>query len=107
MDQAVARLLCGTPELPPRTVALTFDDGPGPRTAELARLLRDQGVPGTFFVLGESIERHGHVLDTLRDCGHVIGLHGDRHRPFSSAEHAAGELSRCAERARAYLGETP
>jgi peptidoglycan/xylan/chitin deacetylase (PgdA/CDA1 family) len=58
MSQDVTRLLCGTPGLPPHTVALTFDDGPGPRTAELARLLREQGVPGTFFVLGESIERH-------------------------------------------------
>jgi thioesterase domain-containing protein/peptidoglycan/xylan/chitin deacetylase (PgdA/CDA1 family) len=106
MDDDVPRLLCGTPELPPGCVALTFDDGPGPRSAELARLLRDEGAPGTFFVLGESVERHGHVLDTLRDCGHVIGLHGDRHRPFSSAEHAADELSRCAERVSGYLGDT-
>ena len=105
-DDDVPRLLCGTPELPPGCVALTFDDGPGPRSAELARLLRDEGVPGTFFVLGESVERHGHVLDTYRDCGHVIGLHGDRHRPFSSAGHAAGELSRCAERVSDYLGDT-
>ena len=106
MNDDVPRLLCGTPELPPHCVALTFDDGPGPRSAELARLLRDEGVPGTFFVLGESLERHGDVLDTYRDCGHAIGLHGDRHRPFSSAEHAAGELGRCAERIRGYLGDT-
>jgi thioesterase domain-containing protein/peptidoglycan/xylan/chitin deacetylase (PgdA/CDA1 family) len=105
-DDDVPRLLCGTPELPPDCVALTFDDGPGPRSAELARLLRDEGVPGTFFVLGESVERHGHVLDTYRDYGHVIGLHGDRHRPFSSAGHAADELSRCAERVGDYLGDT-
>ena len=106
MNDDVSRLLCGTPELPPHCVALTFDDGPGPRSAELARLLRDEGVPGTFFVLGESVERYGHVLDTYTECGHVIGLHGDRHRPFRSAEHAAGELSRCAERVSGYLGGT-
>jgi thioesterase domain-containing protein/peptidoglycan/xylan/chitin deacetylase (PgdA/CDA1 family) len=106
MDDDVPRLLCGTPELPPDCVALTFDDGPGPRSAELARMLRDEGVPGTFFVLGESVEQYGHVLDTLRDCGHVIGLHGDRHRPFSAAGHAADELSRCAERVSGYLGGT-
>ncbi len=105
-DYDVPRLLCGTPELPPHCVALTFDDGPGPRSAELARLLRDEGVPGTFFVLGESVERYGHVLDTYRDCGHAIGLHGDLHRPFRSAGHAAGELSRCAARLSGYLGET-
>ncbi len=106
MDDDVPRLLSGTPELPPHCVALTFDDGPGPRSAELARLLRDEGVPGTFFVLGESLERYAEVLDTYRDCGHVIGLHGDRHRPFRSAEHAAGELGRCAERAGGYLDGT-
>jgi thioesterase domain-containing protein/peptidoglycan/xylan/chitin deacetylase (PgdA/CDA1 family) len=106
MDDDATRLLCGTPELPPHSVALTFDDGPGPRSAELARLLCDEGVTGTFFVLGESVERHGHALDTYRDCGHAIGLHGDRHRPFKSAEHAAGELRRCAERISGYLGDT-
>ena len=106
MDDDVTRLLCGTPELPLDCVALTFDDGPGPRSAKLARLLRDEGVPGTFFVLGESVERHGGVLATYRDCGHVIGLHGDRHRPFRSAEHAADELARCAERVSDYLGDT-
>jgi thioesterase domain-containing protein/peptidoglycan/xylan/chitin deacetylase (PgdA/CDA1 family) len=101
-----SRRLSGTPELPPNCVALTYDDGPGPRSAELARMLRDEGVPATFFVLGESIERYGEVLDTYRDCGHTIGLHADRHRPFRSAEHAAGELHRCAERIRDHLGET-
>jgi thioesterase domain-containing protein/peptidoglycan/xylan/chitin deacetylase (PgdA/CDA1 family) len=106
MDNDVPLMLCGTPELSPGRVALTFDDGPGPRSAELARLLRDEGVPGTFFVLGESVERHGDALDAYRDCGHVIGLHADRHRPFRSAEHAAGELGRCAERISGYLGKT-
>jgi thioesterase domain-containing protein/peptidoglycan/xylan/chitin deacetylase (PgdA/CDA1 family) len=103
MDDDVPRVLCGTPELPPGRVALTFDDGPGPRSAELARLLAREGVPGTFFVLGESLERHGGALDTYRDCGHMIGLHGDRHRPFKSAGHAAGELRRCTERISGYL----
>lgn len=106
MNDDVPRLLAGTPELPPRSVALTFDDGPGPRTAELARMLHDEGVPATFFVLGESVERYGHVLDTIRECGHTIGLHGDRHRPFRSAEHTAGELRRCAERIGGYLTDT-
>ncbi len=106
MNGDQARLLCGTPELPPGCVALTYDDGPGPRSAELARLLRDEGVPGTFFVLGESTERHGDVLNAIRECGHVIGLHGDRHHRFRSADHAASELRRCAERCSGYLGDT-
>jgi peptidoglycan/xylan/chitin deacetylase (PgdA/CDA1 family) len=106
MDYDVPWLLSGTPELSPGCVALTFDDGPGPRSAELSRMLREEGVPGTFFVLGESIERYGDALDTYRDCGHVIGLHGDRHQPFESAEHAADELHRCAERVSSYLADS-
>ncbi|HET7018257.1 MAG TPA: alpha/beta fold hydrolase [Streptosporangiaceae bacterium] len=107
MEENGHHLLCGTPELPPRCVALTFDDGPGPQSAELARLLRDEGIPGTFFVLGESVERHGEALEVYRDCGHVIGLHGDRHRPFKSPEHAIREVSQCAERIAGFLGERP
>jgi peptidoglycan-N-acetylglucosamine deacetylase len=106
MDEGSARLLCGTPPIPPRCVALTFDDGPGPDSAELSRMLRDQGVPATFFVLGESVERHGDALDTLRDCGHVVALHGERHRPFVSAGLAASQLRLCRERVRDYLDGT-
>jgi peptidoglycan/xylan/chitin deacetylase (PgdA/CDA1 family) len=103
MDDDVPRLLCGTPELPPGCVALTFDDGPGPRSAELARLLAGEGVPGTFFVLRESVARHGHALGTYRDHGHMIGLHGDRHHRFRSAEHASRELRRCADLVSSYV----
>jgi peptidoglycan/xylan/chitin deacetylase (PgdA/CDA1 family) len=105
MDNSMDGLMCGTPELPPGFVALTFDDGPGPKSAELARLLRDEGVPGTFFVLGESIRQYGDVLPILRECGHVIGLHGDRHRRFRSAKHAASQLRLCAEQVSAHADE--
>ncbi len=104
MDDGSARLLCGTPALPSRCVALTFDDGPGPKSAELSRMLRDEGVPATFFVLGESIERYGHVLDTHRESGHVIALHGERHQPFAFAGMAAYQLRRCRERIGDHLG---
>ena len=106
MDDGSAKLLCGTPAIPPHCVSLTFDDGPGPKSAELSRMLRDEGAPATFFVLGESVRRHGHVLDILRDCGHVIALHGERHRPFVSARVASTLLGRCRERISDYLGDT-
>jgi peptidoglycan-N-acetylglucosamine deacetylase len=106
MDEGSARLLSGTPALLPRCVSLTFDDGPGPQSAQLSRMLFDEGVPGTFFVLGESVQRHGHALGTLRDCGHVIALHGERHRPFLSADLAASQLRQCRKRVSDYMGDT-
>jgi peptidoglycan-N-acetylglucosamine deacetylase len=106
MDNDFPRLLSGTPALPPHCVALTFDDGPGPLSAELSQMLRSQDVPATFLVLGESVERYGHVLDTHRDCGHVIALHGDQHRPFTFFDLATYQLRRCRERVVNYLGDT-
>ena len=107
MEENGLRLLCGTPELPPRCVALTFDDGPGPRSAELAGCFAMKTCPVRSSCSGESVERHGQALEVYRECGHVIGLHGDRHRPFQSAEHAARELSQCAVRVGSFLGERP
>ncbi len=107
MDTDSAVLLCGTPPLPPRCVALTFDDGPGPKSAELSLMLRDEGVPATFFLLGESVERYGQVLDTHRDCGHVIALHGEQHRPFVSGRVAERQLRRCRQRVEACLAGPP
>jgi len=100
-----ATLLSGTPTLPPRSVALTFDDGPGPKSAELARALRDEGVPATFFVLGESIERYGEALAAHRDCGHAIALHSDVHEAFTSVSLAERQLARCRERIAEHLGD--
>jgi len=39
---------------PERTVALTFDDGPGPSTPAVLDVLRQNGVPATFFVVGQN-----------------------------------------------------
>lgn len=105
-SQTVVWPMRGTPVLAPHSVALTFDDGPGPQSAELSRLLQAEGVPATFFVLGESIEHYGDVLDTHRDCGHVIALHSEWHRPFTSVELAADQLGQCRERVGKYLGDT-
>lgn len=65
----------------PRTVALTFDDGPDPAStpaflAELDRL----GVRATFFVLGAMLDRAPDLGRRLRDGGHEVAVHGWTHR---------------------------
>ncbi|MBI5168138.1 MAG: polysaccharide deacetylase family protein, partial [Candidatus Eisenbacteria bacterium] len=60
----------------PKTLALTFDDGPAaPFTGRLLDELRDLRVPGTFFVVGENAERHPDLIQRLWAEGHEIGNH--------------------------------
>jgi peptidoglycan/xylan/chitin deacetylase (PgdA/CDA1 family) len=61
-------------------VALTFDDGPDPRTTPRV-LERLQGTRhrATFFVLGEKSRRHPAVLREILAAGHALALHGDVH----------------------------
>lgn len=37
-------------------IALTFDDGPSNVTNEILDILESNGIPGTFFLIGENIE---------------------------------------------------
>jgi cellulose synthase/poly-beta-1,6-N-acetylglucosamine synthase-like glycosyltransferase/peptidoglycan/xylan/chitin deacetylase (PgdA/CDA1 family) len=65
---------------PGRRIALTFDDGPDPKwTPKIAALLKDEGVPGTFFVVGSQAARHRGVLRTLVADGHELGNHTFTH----------------------------
>jgi peptidoglycan/xylan/chitin deacetylase (PgdA/CDA1 family) len=69
--------------LPPGTrgVALTFDDGPHPEgTPALLDLLGEAGVRATFFVIGEQVERWPGLAERIAREGHLVALHGHRHR---------------------------
>src|SRR5688572_14962914 len=52
-------------QLPAKTLALTFDDGPSEITAELSQYLQDEGVPATFFVNGVHVEGREDALDAI------------------------------------------
>ncbi|GGO34840.1 polysaccharide deacetylase [Deinococcus humi] len=61
-------------------VALTFDDGPSPRTAELLRTLARHGAHATFFVTEPACAAHPALLRTLLNSSHQIEAHGRWHR---------------------------
>ena len=62
-------------------VALTFDDGPHPEgTPAIMSILADADVKATFFLVGEQVERRPELAAEIVAAGHVIGLHGFRHR---------------------------
>jgi peptidoglycan/xylan/chitin deacetylase (PgdA/CDA1 family) len=90
-------------------VALTFDDGPGPWTAEIAGALEEHGCRGTFFVLGASVEREPGIVRALAAAGHEVGnhlwSHGDPARQSRRAIRA--ELLRTAAAVRDLVGAEP
>lgn len=73
--------------LPDRTLCLTFDDGPGrtsdngpgPRTLDVARYLHDQGIRGTFFMTGKYASNLPEIMKEVRSLGHLIANHTYEH----------------------------
>lgn len=80
--------------LPRGTFALTFDDGPGPRTAELGSYLAEQGIPATFFVQGSRAVNKTSVLAALSRQGHLIANHSWSHASFTDIADPVDEVSR-------------
>lgn len=65
----------------PRTVALTFDDGPHAQgTPAVLECLAEAGARATFFVVGEQVERYGSIVGEILAAGHEVALHGQTHR---------------------------
>jgi peptidoglycan/xylan/chitin deacetylase (PgdA/CDA1 family) len=61
-------------------VALTFDDGPDPRsTPAVLDALDRLGWKATFFVLGSQVRAAPTLAAEVAARGHEIGIHGDRH----------------------------
>lgn len=71
----------------PKTLCLTFDDGPGdtvgdgsgPKTLRLAKFLNENGIRATFFSVGKFIEQHMQIVSEVDKLGHIIGNHTFSH----------------------------
>lgn len=83
-----------SPNLPPKTVILTFDDGPSSYTPQILTILRAKNVKATFFVIGKEAEKRK-LLKTIYDDGNDIGNHTYSHPDLSKlpAWHIRLELS--------------
>ncbi len=72
-------------------VALTFDDGPDPRTTPLILdKLRGRGVEATFFVVGRQVAENPGLLRRIVEEGHAIGNHTYDHADMSGQ--SAGQM---------------
>lgn len=65
---------------PEKIAYLTFDDGPYPETTpRILKILQDEGVKATFFVLGKQVERYPDLLQEEYAQGQGIGNHSYSH----------------------------
>jgi peptidoglycan/xylan/chitin deacetylase (PgdA/CDA1 family) len=74
-----------------REVALTFDDGPGPYTARILRILRRMHVPATFFVIGRSAQAYPGLVKAEVRAGCEVGDHTETHPFLASLSRRAQE----------------
>jgi peptidoglycan-N-acetylglucosamine deacetylase len=81
-----------------REVALTFDDGPGPFTLPILKLLERFHVRATFFEIGRNVRTYPHFTARLAHAGMVIGDHTEEHPPMAQlgASEQASELDEAA-----------
>lgn len=94
--------------LPPKGyLALTFDDGPWPKTTEaLLDGLAQRGVKATFFLVGEQVADHQDTVRRMADEGHQIGLHTWHHVSLQgmTREEIAAQLGKTQQTIQAVVG---
>ena len=64
----------------PGKVALTFDDGPDEKwTPQILDILKREGVPASFFIIGENGEANPQLVKRIVAEGHDLGNHSFTH----------------------------
>jgi len=76
-------------------VALTFDDGPTPLTADLLDVLADHGARATMFNVGTAVEEHPEMVQEQLDAGHAVENHTRTHADLTTLtpEQVAEEIT--------------
>ena len=72
-----------------KTVALTFDDGPGPSTQGIISVLRRYGVTATFFNIGQNAAAYPALVRTEAADGYLEGNHTWNHPNMTTLSSSA------------------
>lgn len=63
-----------------KVIYLTFDDGPTPEiTTWTLDVLRQHNAKATFFCIGNNIEKHPEIFQSILNDGHAVGNHTHNH----------------------------
>lgn len=68
--------------------ALTFDDGPGPRTGEILEELAKYNAHATFFMLGQKVPSYANEVARMKEIGCELGNHSYDHADLSKGDQA-------------------
>jgi peptidoglycan/xylan/chitin deacetylase (PgdA/CDA1 family) len=82
-DELVSEVQLNGSGMAQKHIALTFDDGPGGRSAELANYLGDQAIPAAFFINGKNVPGRQTVIDTIVGRGHTLANHTQNHEQMT------------------------
>lgn len=98
-----------TPIVANKTIALTFDDGPGPYTEKLLDILDKYDAKATFFLIGSKVSARANTLRRMQSREHQLGNHSWSHPelPKLSVDQIAGEIDRTNEAIRQATGVKP
>jgi peptidoglycan/xylan/chitin deacetylase (PgdA/CDA1 family) len=88
-DEIVAERQLNGSDMPDKTISLTFDDGPGLRTSELADYLAEKGVKGAFFINGAKVPGRQAAVDKIVGRGHLLANHTQNHKQLTSLSAAS------------------
>ena len=92
-----------------KTVALTFDDGPGPSTAAILGILESYGVRATFFNVGKQEAAWPQEVRAEARAGFLVGNHTWNHKDLVklSRSNQVAELDRVIAEQEALTGTSP
>ena len=92
-----------------RVIALTFDDGPGPYTPQVLSVLEREGVPATFFEIGEDVAEYPQVARMVAAAGDPVEDHTWSHPDLAtlSAAQVGAQIDATQREIQSVTGQTP
>lgn len=96
------------PEATPKTIYMTFDDGPSENTDGILNILREHGVLATFFVVGKTDNASISSMQRIVAEGHALAPHSFSHNfkeIYASEDNFFRDLDKISELVESISGE--